>query len=760
MADSSADDERSASKKTRASTSTSQRPKTMSKFDSYFRKMLTLYLNLVVRQQRLGLKILGDAYPGVLASFPAISETSEEDNPSASASQTQLSRPQSTATFDPRTKRVSWTSGLPTPSLTSDTSADDLPSTASSRPPLRRPSSISRVDSYRKRLSSSDSSQPSTPLSGSFGGDSNALMMSRPPHMRRPSALDNVRRRLSWGSAPQTKDQLEDYNLAIARSMSRSSRASEQQRPSTTEKLQQFGRRLSWTNDTTRKEEGHDISSVEDLSLVKIVSTETFQLRRTNSDTTALWATLNSTPALESITLSRPEVPQDSPLLALPTELLQLLPVYLSRSALVSLRQTSSRLHTLFSRLPASSSSSLSGPARFAFLTFLERDNTTRLFPIPPPRTLCGHCQRFHPRSAFPSTMHSQPAASRDCRQVWLCPHKSLSYTRASKVLRPRFEEKNEESFRAQTLFPCSRCRDSIRHRAAADPSACLLTTKIALLQRPLPGSGNFNGELFPVRDVSAALRALNFKMCPHISIGDPFLLSRYCRACLATKSMKAMAGDKLSGCISDVNSERLEDGGKKKGSKCKGGCFVRGCGTGYMFQTRESLAPDGAGRRQVWLLLVIYRWLGGLKPPTEDASVESGTVMGGASQNMTDGGANPDADGEGPSELATVSEDASEANKTFVDAPEEPEHEVRQALKSPKIGEKEALWIGHTVDAAERTDMRARWEEWMKGAGGGGRCLPDWSICLLSSEDEGLKRATANAGLEGLAGILSERMG
>ena len=31
------------------------------------------------------------------------------------------------------------------------------------------------------------------------------------------------------------------------------------------------------------------------------------------------------------------------------------------------------------------------------------------------------------------------------------------------------------------------------------------------------------------------------------------------------------------------------------------------------MFQTRESLLPDVSGRKQIWLILAVYRWLGSL---------------------------------------------------------------------------------------------------------------------------------------------------
>ena len=37
------------------------------------------------------------------------------------------------------------------------------------------------------------------------------------------------------------------------------------------------------------------------------------------------------------------------------------------------------------------------------------------------------------------------------------------------------------------------------------------------------------------------------------------------------------------------------------------------------MFQARESLSPDASGRRQVWLIIVIYRWLGPLLTAERD---------------------------------------------------------------------------------------------------------------------------------------------
>ena len=171
------------------------------------------------------------------------------------------------------------------------------------------------------------------------------------------------------------------------------------------------------------------------------------------------------------------------------------------------------------------------------------------------------------------------------------------------------------------------------------------------------------------------------------------------------------------------------------------------------MFQARESLAPDASGRRQVWLLLVLYRWLGGLEPPPEDGAAEFALKTSEAIESFADANVSFDGtvnatsygeDGGDTGDLPTVAEDI-EGQEVFVDTLSEPsesqDHEVRAALKSPKIGEREPLWIGHTVDAAERVEMRARWEDWLKGAGGGGRCLPDWGVCLLSGEDEGLKR-------------------
>jgi hypothetical protein len=36
-------------------------------------------------------------------------------------------------------------------------------------------------------------------------------------------------------------------------------------------------------------------------------------------------------------------------------------------------------------------------------------------------------------------------------------------------------------------------------------------------------------------------------------------------------------------------------------------------CGTSFMFQTAQSLLPDVSGRRQIWLIIGVYRWLGPL---------------------------------------------------------------------------------------------------------------------------------------------------
>jgi hypothetical protein len=45
------------------------------------------------------------------------------------------------------------------------------------------------------------------------------------------------------------------------------------------------------------------------------------------------------------------------------------------------------------------------------------------------------------------------------------------------------------------------------------------------------------------------------------------------------------------------------------------------------MFQARESLSPDASGRRQVWLIIVVYRWLGPLLASGSDPTWYSHAV-------------------------------------------------------------------------------------------------------------------------------------
>jgi hypothetical protein len=39
------------------------------------------------------------------------------------------------------------------------------------------------------------------------------------------------------------------------------------------------------------------------------------------------------------------------------------------------------------------------------------------------------------------------------------------------------------------------------------------------------------------------------------------------------------------------------------------------------MFQSRESLTPDASGKRQVWLIIAVYRWLGPLLGSGKDST-------------------------------------------------------------------------------------------------------------------------------------------
>lgn len=555
------------------------------------------------------------------------------------------------------------------------------------RPPSGRPYSWSKINEERDRT-----------LSILEEGQSSSSNKSPPnaakPATSRPSTtnkLEAFKKRHSLSDYKQIRGRPfssdHDTSFSLGRTWSPSTRSrgpSPPRRGSTSDRVRSFSKRLSlpnniWVSSTelsSRSEDDND-------STTKIISSETLQLRRSNT------VPLRSLPPQPAHS-----IPQSSPLLSLPTELLQLLPPYLPPSALVALRQTCSRLHTILGLLPHSSSSSLSRTSTFTFLLMLDRDNLTSYAPSTPPRLLCGQCQRFHPRSAFPAAHASLHPLHRSCRQLWLCPHKSYTHPRAAKFLRP--PQDSNTLFITKNIDPCPRCRDSIRHRVASDPTNTILTTKIALLQRPtpLPKRGQAP-DVFPVKDVSAALQTLSFRLCPHIRISDHQLLSRFCRVCLSTRSVKANGR-----CIQDCNSERLSGTGYG-GGKCKGQCFKRGCNTGWMFQTRESLKPDASGRRQVWLVLAVWRAVGNLKIPEDD---DAGTA----------------------DEIVWDPEEMGDGKKDTLPEP----------IMSPGVGERDPAWLDHTVDAPERASMRKHWEQWNRGAGGGGKCLPDWSALLLLSDD------------------------
>jgi hypothetical protein len=315
----------------------------------------------------------------------------------------------------------------------------------------------------------------------------------------------------------------------------------------------------------------------------------------------------------------------DSGFLSLPTEILALLEPYLTPSSEVALRHSCSRFFHQY----RTQSFYLLGQDLFEFLCMTERDQD----PTQLDRLVCGVCQGLHPRISFPSAEVRQPPLERDCRQVWLCAHKHLGYQRTIKMMKAGVEA----PFRSENLEPCSRCRDSIRSRSVADrpekgtsitdlesPKAeSLLITKIGLMQAPAPsynvrgasGSSGMYREVFQVKDVSAALQAINFRLCTHLQLGDPYILSKFCRSCINTQ--KLPPGVKGPTCISDP--DKKEFGQAKTIGRCKGTCYTRGCRTQFMFQARESLSPDASGRRQIWLIIVIYRWLGPLLTDERD---------------------------------------------------------------------------------------------------------------------------------------------
>jgi hypothetical protein len=361
----------------------------------------------------------------------------------------------------------------------------------------------------------------------------------------------------------------------------------------------------------------------------------------------------------------------DTGILSLPTEVLLYLQQYLSLCSEVSLRQSCSRFFHLYS----SPSFYLAGDDKFDFICMIERDQDPTLLV----RLVCGQCRDLHPKSMFPAAEIRRAPLDRDCRQVWLCPHRSLGYEKCIRKIKAG----SDSSFRSENLEPCNKCRETIRNRAVADrpersgttidlqnPKAeSMLISKIALLQAPSPAHatrGSASGlytETFPAKDVSDALQALNFPICPHIRLGDPFILSKFCRACISTAVLKP--GQPGPNCISEVKDRDIF--GRSRYGKCKGACYNRGCKTKFMFQSRESLTPDASGKRQVWLIIVTYRWLGPLLSKGKDST-----------------------------------------------------------------------WLDHSIKAQERTDMRIAWDNWMRTTRR--QPMPNWSICLLHPEDCNLR--------------------
>lgn len=381
-----------------------------------------------------------------------------------------------------------------------------------------------------------------------------------------------------------------------------------------------------------------------------------------------------------------------SRLFSLPAELLIQLQQYLTEGSEVSLRQSCSRFFHMYS----CPSFYLAGDDRFSFLCQLERDNPN---PSRGRTTLvCGHCRDLHAKSAFPSSELRKLPQERDCRQVWLCPHRAMGYEKASHRIRA-----HETLLRVENLDPCIKCKSLIRHRSVANQPGkppyrrasdtdcldssiagkTLLISKIGILQKPSPSdargpASSLNTEIFPTKEVAAALSGLDFCLCSHMRLGDPYILSKFCRSCLSVRLPRQ--GEKGPPCISFNNS------GERTG-KCRGICYDKGCNTGFMFQSRESLLPDVSGRRQIWLILGIYRWLGPLL--CEPHSI--------------------DFDGYGCTEHAEAT------------------------LSMPKR-DSHGLWVRHTVDAAEMVEMRFNWKIWLKEYGR--KCMPDWSICQLHPED------------------------
>lgn len=320
----------------------------------------------------------------------------------------------------------------------------------------------------------------------------------------------------------------------------------------------------------------------------------------------------------------------DVGMLSAPTEVLLNLQQHLTPSSEVALRHTCSRFYQLFS-LP---SFYLSGEEKFEWLCMNERDQNPRRLK----KLVCGHCRDLHIKSSFPKAEIVRPPGERDCRQVWLCAHSSIGYKKAIQTIKAGVDA----PFRSEYLEPCSRCRDCIRNRSIADRTdkgtaehnldsihaQSLLISKIAIMQAPVPvysgrtssGSATYK-DVFPVKDVAAALQAIDFPLCSHLRLGDPYILSRFCRSCLNTQ--KLPEGVRGPPCISQGKREWGEE---RYFGKCRQTCYTRGCKTKFMFQARESLAPDSSGQRQIWLIIAIYRWLGPLQSSGSDMTWRSHT--------------------------------------------------------------------------------------------------------------------------------------
>lgn len=380
----------------------------------------------------------------------------------------------------------------------------------------------------------------------------------------------------------------------------------------------------------------------------------------------------------------------ESGFLSLPTEILSALERYLTPSSEVALRHSCSRFFHLY-KMP---SFYLLGDDLFQFICMTERDQD----PTQMERLVCGLCKELHPRTGFPSSEIKREPLERDCRQVWLCPHKSMGYPKTIKNVKAGVEA----PFRAENIMPCSRCRETIRNRSVADrpdrgtsvmaleseKSESLLISKIGLLQAPAPsynvrgasGSSGMYKEVFGVKDVSYALQAIDFQLCPHLKLGDPYILSKFCRSC--TNTQKLPPGVKAPPCIAATDKKGDEE--VKFVGRCKGSCYTRGCGTKFMFQARESLSPDASGRRQVWLIIVVYRWLGPLQSAANDRA-----------------------------------------------------------------------WRDHASDYKTRMTMKKRWAEWDRNDPGQ-HCMPNWEICLLHPDDCNLRRNLHQEGSQHLAAALS----